>query len=253
MLIFRYMDLKIKLATHRLGHIKIVRLCDIGLVSFSGRGSGKRGTVARRSVDGSVLKTWRHEMGRKFQLLKNFLWSWVSCALVVFCLETIEFMFNIFVCSFLYDFDSDNEHPQRIFGRLPWDSLSQSALICLGAAWVALSKWLTGAPCHGQLLGTVHNSKFPMESGWTLPLKDFAWDLTLVWLLPLLVMPARLPWKLFIFPGNYLLWNYLHINLYPKIYFWEPIQRQGENKHIFLLFKQLRPGRNFTCLERDIG
>lgn len=56
------MDLKIKLATHCSGHVKIVRLCDIGLVIFCGRGSGERGTMARKSVDGIALKTWRQEM-----------------------------------------------------------------------------------------------------------------------------------------------------------------------------------------------
>lgn len=118
-LISRYVDLKIKLATCRLGHTKIMRLRDIRLVNFSGRASGKWGTVAPRSVYSSVLKTWRKEMSRKFQLLKNFLGSRVSCPLLVFYLDAIRFLFNIFVYSFPYDYGSNNQHPQLIFGRLP--------------------------------------------------------------------------------------------------------------------------------------
>lgn len=49
------MNLKIKLATCCLGHIKIIKLHDIGFINFSGRASGEWRTVAPKSVYGMVV------------------------------------------------------------------------------------------------------------------------------------------------------------------------------------------------------
>lgn len=133
MITFRCMDWKVKWDSCSTGHVKILRLSDTGWVNFSGGRSVERATKHRGQdtmapgyVYDSVLKTWRNEMPRKFERLTSFLWSRMPWAMLG--LYLLDFCLTFSCTLFLYDLDSNNQHPQLIFGGLLSGCLSHSEL-----------------------------------------------------------------------------------------------------------------------------
>lgn len=128
MLMLGCMELKI-----RLGHVKILRSCDIGWVRFSRGGSvGVQNRAGfANPIQTCMVVCWKHGGKRcspKFQLLRSLCWSRVPRAMLVFHLDPTGFLFDTLCSAFLRGFYSNDQYPQLMFGRLPSGCLSRSAL-----------------------------------------------------------------------------------------------------------------------------